>query len=475
MSVCEERPATLPPLDAIGLEPVDHTHPMSRGGSGHHRPSNALPPSRQASIGLGFTPSALGKSGANNLFSMGNFGTMGTTSKLCSGALGMPYTSHRLSTIQGTATSQNGAGAPLQKRVHTKRNRIENNMVPGGSGGQGDGSDFYSIMNQMQNLDPVTPLQASENLWDRNAIQNDQDSPELVERKVKGLLNKLTTEKFALISDQIIAWANLSENETDGRTLIQVIRLVFEKATDEATRSEMYARLCRKMMEQISINFQNGCIRNPEGKLITGGQLFRKYLLYRCQEEFERRWVAKEATAAAAVTKALEDEAAKATNAKIKEDGTDEIVLYSDEHYAAQKAKRQGLGLIKFIGELFKLQMLTERIMHECVKKLLGNVDNPEKEEIESLCTLLATVGSMLDIQKARGHLDVYFSRMKELMKSPNVSPQMQYMLQVGHWSYLTTISNFIAYRICSSSAKVSGLHVMLLMPLFVHLPKLVI
>ncbi|KAJ7212570.1 hypothetical protein GGX14DRAFT_393471 [Mycena pura] len=40
-------------------------------------------------------------------------------------------------------------------------------------------------------------------------------------------------------------------------------------------------------------------------------------------------------------------------------------VLYSDEYYAAQKAKRQGLGLIKFIGGLFKLEMLTERIMHD--------------------------------------------------------------------------------------------------------------
>ena len=58
------------------------------------------------------------------------------------------------------------------------------------------------------------------------------------------------------------------------------------------------------------------------------------------------------AMAAAAATKSLEDKAAKA--AKTKEAGTEEIVLYSDEYYAAQKAKRQGLGLIKFIGELFK-------------------------------------------------------------------------------------------------------------------------
>ena len=185
-------------------------------------------------------------------------------------------------------------------------------------------------------------------------------------------------------------------------------------------------------MEQISPKVQDDGIKNAEGKPIAGGQLFRKYLLNRCQEDFERGWVAKEATAAAAATKAMEDQAAKAANEQSKDGETgDEIVLYSEEYYAAQKAKRQGLGLIKFIGELFKLQMLTERIMHECVKKLLGNVENPEEEEIESLCKLLTTVGAILDTNKARAHMDVYFSRMKELTKSANVTPRMQFMLQV--------------------------------------------
>jgi translation initiation factor 4G len=82
--------------------------------------------------------------------------------------------------------------------------------------------------------------------------------------------------------------------------------------------------------------------------------------------------------------------------------------------------------------------MLTERIMHECVKQLLLN---PKEEEIESLCEVLTVVGSMLDIQKARGHLNVYFSRMETLMKSPNVASRLQYMLQVGHRSYIASIS----------------------------------
>jgi len=132
----------------------------------------------------------------------------------------------------------------------------------------------------------------------------------------------------------------------------------------------------------------------------------------------------------AAVTKATEDQAVKAANENKGDEK--EVALYSDKYYAAaHKAKRWGLGLIKFIGELFKLQMLMERIMHECVKKLLGNMDNPEEEEIESLCKLLMTVGLFLDTQKACAHMDVYFLRMKKLTKSLYVMSCMQFMLQV--------------------------------------------
>jgi len=240
------------------------------------------------------------------------------------------------------------------------------------------------------------------------------NSPEVVNCEVKGLLNKLTTEEFGLISDQVIEWANKSENEKDARTLVQVIEIVFEKAKDEES-ADIYARLCLKMMEQLSPKIQDDGIKDVDGKLIIGGRLFRKYLLNRCQEAFERGWVPKDAAA----------------SAKGKSTGDGEAALYSDEYYAAQKAKRQGLGLIKFIGELFKLQMLTERIMHECMKKLLGNIDNPEEDEIEMLCTLLSTVGDRLDNEKAKAHMDMYFRRMKKLARSSHVSIHAKGILDV--------------------------------------------
>lgn len=423
---------------------------MTRGGSGRHRqPSSAMTPTaRQSSVGLGINSGFVTKPGAApSPFAMGQFAT--PTTKLTSEERYLLSTGVRSASVSGgpaslqfrppmTRTSSQGpSGHPMgSNRTRSKRGdrRTDANKVAHSQQGPHDGSGFgpSGVPLLGAALEPVAPLEMSANRWVagstvRKPGASDTDSPELVDRKVKGLLNKLTMEKFDSISDKIISWANKSENEKDGRTLIQVIRLVFEKATDEAVWSEMYARLCRKMMETISPEVQDDGIRNSEGKPIAGGQLFRKYLLNRCQEDFERGWVAKETTAAAAAAKASDDQAIKAAN----ETKGDESELYSEEYYAAQKAKRQGLGLIKFIGELFKLQMLTERIMHECVKKLLGNVENPEEEEIESLCQLLKTVGQLLDVPKARAHMDVYFTRMKELCKSLNVSPRMQFMLQV--------------------------------------------
>lgn len=66
---------------------------------------------------------------------------------------------------------------------------------------------------------------------------------------------------------------------------------------------------------------------------------------------------------------------------------------------ARDQARRRSLGNIKFIGELFKLKMLTEAIMHDCVMKLLKNHD---EESLECLCRLLSTIGKDLDFEKAK-------------------------------------------------------------------------
>ena len=158
--------------------------------------------------------------------------------------------------------------------------------------------------------------------------------------------------------------------------------------------------------------------------IVTGGSLFRKYLLNRCQEEFERGWK---------------------VNLPPKPEGvTDEVAMLSDEYYIAAAAKRRGLGLVKFIGELYKLGMLTERIMHECTKRLLDFEGVPEEAEVESLCNLLRTIGASLDAsEKGPAMMDAYFARIGLMMDMPGLPSRLKFMLMVRLPSFLFLIFFF--------------------------------
>ncbi|KAG1718154.1 armadillo-type protein [Suillus lakei] len=412
MHICKLKPPTLlPTLGVLGIERVDKpTSAMPRGG--RHRNASAMPVSanRQASVDMNID--GFQKPSVPNGSQMGNFRSPGTnltseehfalTSNVCSASTNAATVLQFCSPIASapslggpdhpTATNPTYGSASARAPNVVRSSGVANKAT---ISQRGHGSGFGS-----SGVAPVLGT-GSEPVASAPLEFPDVDSPELVFRKVKALLNKLTIERFDLISDDIIHWANKSENEKDGRTLIQVIRVVFEHAMDEPAWSEMYARLCRKMMDQISPDVQD------EG-IIAGGLLFQTYLLNRCKEDFERGWLAKEATAAVAAAKASDSQATKAAHAK---KGTEKAELHFDEHYAAQKAKRQCFSLVKFICELFKLQMLTERIMHDCVKKLLGNVKDPEGEEIKSLCQL-------------------FKAGWPELGKSQNVNPRVQFMLQ---------------------------------------------
>ncbi|KAG8735084.1 hypothetical protein FRC10_011011 [Ceratobasidium sp. 414] len=454
MNVCKERPDSLPRLDAIGLEPGEQgSARQSARRVGSMGMSSAPGIQRQGSIGLGLGNVSLPKGG----FSMGVFQapSANTVTGRGAGIPSPPGTAGRLTTPKTRSTSHGGvggAGGPREaKRTRSQRgnNRKDDVLASG----------LQSPMNQMiASFEPVAPLEQSENRWVAGSTQRTPQQIEahvLVDCKVLSLLNKLTMEKFDSISDQILEFANKSEQEEDASTLTQVIKLIFEKAKDEEIFSKMYTRLCRKMMERVSPNVQDEKIQNAEGQLITGGLLFHKYLLNRCQEDFKRGWSAQGAAAALAVSKSGDDKAAGAVGRL-----NGKAVLYSEEYYAAAKAKRQGLGLVRLIGELFKLQMLTERIMHECIKKLLWNVVDPEEEEIESLCKLLTTVGHSLDNAKARNHMDIYFERMQEMARGSNMNSRMQFMLQDviefrhRHWQARSAVAQPLTLAAVHEQAK---------------------
>ncbi|THV96121.1 ARM repeat-containing protein [Aureobasidium pullulans] len=358
--------------------------------------------------------------GANQFSAMGNFASgntrtlpAGTTSadRFNASTRGAPMGMGRGGfPAQGSLSRTNslqtmaGMGGPGSPRTNTSRR--------GGGSKRGNPSRHHDRedANAAKNM-PLTagmdlkPLEKSQSGWTARSIgapagaaappPDGQMPPDMVQRKVKAALNKMTPENFEKISDQIIEIANQSKKETDGRTLRQVIQLTFEKACDEAHWAGTYAKFCSKMLTSMSNEIVDETIRDKSGQPVVGGGLFRKYLLNRCQEEFERGWEA---------------------NLPPMPEGK-EATLLSDEYYIAAAAKRKGLGLIQFIGELYKLGMLTVKIMHQCVLRLLNFEGQPDESAVENLSKLLKAVGATMDSTE-QGHqlVNVYYDRVASIL-----------------------------------------------------------
>ena len=88
------------------------------------------------------------------------------------------------------------------------------------------------------------------------------------------------------------------------------------------------------------------------------------------------------------------------------------------------------LGNLRFIGEIYKESMLTERIMHACMKKLMDEFQHLEEENVEALCKLMSTIGHMIDHSKAKEHIDAYFDRMTKMSNNQGLPSRLRFMLK---------------------------------------------
>ncbi|KAK3885631.1 hypothetical protein Pcinc_010165 [Petrolisthes cinctipes] len=248
--------------------------------------------------------------------------------------------------------------------------------------------------------DEVRSLSSSKRRWiPPSSLRRDALTPDnkydLTFRKVRGVLNKLTPEKFHKLSNDIL---NVG---LDSTTLLKgVILLIFEKALDEPKYCSMYAQLCRRLSEEAP-NFDP-----PDGPCT-----FNRLLLNKCQDEFERRRRASEAW-----------------------EGADGAVLTPEQEEERAAAKRKMVGNLRFIGELGKLEIIHESILHRCIQQLLEKRRRRPvadlAEDLECLCQIMRTCGKVLDKPKAKPLMDQYFERMYQLSSSMELLARIRFMLQ---------------------------------------------
>uniref|UniRef100_A0A7M4FY00 Eukaryotic translation initiation factor 4 gamma 1 n=1 Tax=Crocodylus porosus TaxID=8502 RepID=A0A7M4FY00_CROPO len=247
-------------------------------------------------------------------------------------------------------------------------------------------------------------LNKAEKAWKPSSKRaSEEEDPENIKtqdlfRRVRSILNKLTPQMFQQLMKQVMELSINTEERLKG-----VIDLIFEKAISEPNFSVAYANMCRCLMG----------LKVPTTDKPAVTVNFRKLLLNRCQKEFEKD--------------KDDDEIFEKKQKEMDETISEKTRLKDELEDARDKARRRSLGNIKFIGELFKLKMLTEAIMHDCVVKLLKNHD---EESLECLCRLLTTIGKDLDFEKAKPRMDQYFNQMDKIIKEKKTSSRIRFMLQ---------------------------------------------
>lgn len=219
-----------------------------------------------------------------------------------------------------------------------------------------------------------------------------------LQRKLNGMLNKMVESNFDTLSVKFISAAEESCNSWE--TMLLATELIFEKSLKEQMYSKMYSELALKMKKHLgSRTFQEtiGAVKVSWG--------FERMLVRYVQKEF-----------------------LKGTSIDIKKNENKQEII--EERF---KQKSRILGNVKFVGELFLKQIISESITLDCIAKLIEIGDSSD-EDIEAVCKIFKTVGKKLDsygktISKTR--MNYYFEIIHKMVRSQDsaLTQRSKYLL----------------------------------------------
>lgn len=255
-----------------------------------------------------------------------------------------------------------GYGLQLASRQNDSNRRQGQNNYSGRSSA---GQEKQRIVITSVSLNQEVELKTTANPWKRT-MDAKEDAPqefldtESLKKKFRSILNKLTPNNFDSLA-QSVTKLNIDTESKLG----DVIDIVFAKALAEPGYCVLYGQMCSHLKENTA-----------------EGTNFGTTLLKRCQSQFQSDTYSD--IDLDEKRQKIEEEQDPAAKKQLEEE------LYENMY----RCRMRGLGLIKFIGELYKIEMLNDTIMMDCIHRLLSD---RSEEALECLCDLLVTIGEKLD------------------------------------------------------------------------------
>jgi translation initiation factor 4G len=185
-----------------------------------------------------------------------------------------------------------------------------------------------------------------------------------IHKTFTGILNKLTFENFKVLLEKI----KLLKINTE-ESLIIIIDLIFEKSILEPKFSKVYACICNELLYLKVFSEQSN-------NYIT----FKRLLIDRCRMHFYNS-LPEEINISRKNLNECIDTKKKELKNLLREKNIDIKFKY--------------IGNINFIGELYKINILSIDIMIRCISYLIKDESNEDK--LEFLCKLLIIIGKDME------------------------------------------------------------------------------
>jgi len=217
------------------------------------------------------------------------------------------------------------------------------------------------LRNKQGQIIEIKPLEHSATRWVPMKELTETDA--LIHKKARGLLNKLTPEKFAVLVPQFLELGVSTSNLCRG-----LCTTIFEKACQEHGFCGVYAELCRTLSSSL-----------PKFEGEEADVTLVSILTTLCLHELDQP--------AATVPETLTE--------------PEEIAL------AAKRIRTREIGMFRFLGEMYNKGLVPLTVVKPTLARLLEGVVAIDEQLTESLCRLLDVSGPNIEKEDADTMADI--------------------------------------------------------------------